>query len=146
MAQKASLIRSSVIYKKRNIQNFQKWFLLRSYKEWNGVYVRVRHSLILPLETDWETTLLRYEVELEWRLKVFPTTSNILFLNFTAPKYAFLFLNSETYIVHVINCEWSRSVNFPLHMFCMRYKHIFFQHRGQWTTLAEGFMVVQITG
>ena len=33
-------------------------------------------------------------------------------LNFTTPRYAFLFSNSETYIVHVINCEWSRSVNF----------------------------------
>ena len=47
-------------------------------------------------------------------------------LNFTAPRYAFLFLNSEIYIVHVINCEWSRSVNFPLRMFCMWYKHVFF--------------------
>ena len=27
-------------------------------KEWNGMYVSVSHSLILPLETDWETTLL----------------------------------------------------------------------------------------
>ena len=33
-------------------------------------------------------------------------------LNFTTPRYAFLFSNSETYIVHVINFEWSRSVNF----------------------------------
>ena len=32
--------------------------------------------------------------------------------NFTIPRYAFLFLNFETYIVHVINCEWSKSVNF----------------------------------
>ena len=48
-------------------------------------------------------------------------------MNFTTPMYAFLFVNSETYIVHVINCEWSRSVNFSLRMFCMRYKHVFFQ-------------------
>ena len=53
-------------------------------------------------------------VELEWRLKVFPSTSNILVLNFTAPKYTFFFLNSETYIIHVINCEWSRFVNFSI--------------------------------
>ena len=86
----------------------------------------MRHSLILVLETNWETTLLGHQVELEWRLKVFPSTSNLLFLNFTAPRYAFLFLNSETYIVHVINCEWSRSVNFPLCMFCMQYKLCFF--------------------
>ena len=32
--------------------------------------------------------------------------------NFTTLRYAFLFSNFETYIVHVINCEWSRSVNF----------------------------------
>ena len=47
-------------------------------------------------------------------------------MNFTIPRYAFLFLNSETYIVYVINCKWSRSVNFLLYMFCMRYKHVFF--------------------
>ena len=35
-------------------------------------------------------------------------------LNFTVPRYAFFFLNSKIYIVHVINYEWSRSVNFPL--------------------------------
>ena len=52
-----------------------------------------------------------------------------MFLNFTTPRYAFLFLNSEIYIVHDINYEWSRSVNFPLRMFCMRYKHVFFQHK-----------------
>ena len=46
-------------------------------------------------------------------------------LNFTTPSYALLFFNSEIYIVHVINCEWSRSVNFPLLMFCMKYKTIF---------------------
>ena len=34
--------------------------------------------------------------------------------NFTTPRYAFLFSNFETYIVHVINCEWSRSVNFSV--------------------------------
>ena len=38
-------------------------------------------------------------------------------LNFTAPRYAFFFLNSETYTIHVINYEWSRSINFPLRMF-----------------------------
>ena len=49
-------------------------------------------------------------------------------LNFTTPRYALLFLNSEIYIVHVINYEWSRSVNFLLRMFCMRYKNVFFQY------------------
>ena len=48
-----------------------------------------------------------------------------MFLNFTAIGYALLFLNSEIYIIYVINCEWSRSINFLLHMFCMRYKLCF---------------------
>ena len=46
-------------------------------------------------------------------------------LNFTASRYILLFLYSEIYIVHIINCEWSGYVNFPLHMFCMRYKSCF---------------------
>ena len=46
-------------------------------------------------------------------------------LNFTAPRYSLLFLNSEIHIIHVINCEWNRSVNFPLRMFCMQYKLCF---------------------
>ena len=64
-------------------------------------------------------------MELEWRLKVFPSNSNLLLLNFTASRYAFMFLNSENYIVHVINYEWSTSVNFPLRMFYMRYNMYF---------------------
>ena len=31
-------------------------------------------------------------------------------MNFTVLKYAILFLNSEIYIVHVINHEWNRSM------------------------------------
>ena len=46
-------------------------------------------------------------------------------MNFTAPRYTLLFLNSEIYVVHVINCEWSRSVNFLLCLFCIRYKLCF---------------------
>ena len=42
----------------------------------------------------------------------FPKNFWSLVLNFTTPRYAFLFSNSETYIVHVIIFEWSRSVNF----------------------------------
>ena len=38
----------------------------------------------------------------------------IFVLKFTTPRYTLLFLYSEIYIVHVINCEWSRSVIFPL--------------------------------
>ena len=48
-----------------------------------------------------------------------------MLLNFTIPRYALLFLNSKTYKVHIINCEWSTSVNFLLHMFCIRYKPCF---------------------
>ena len=47
-------------------------------------------------------------------------------LKFTTPRYTLLFLNFEIYITHVINCEWSRSINFPLHMLCMWYKLVFF--------------------
>ena len=83
---------------------------LRELSLWNGVYVRVKPLDYFPLETDWETTLLRRKVELEWRLKMFPSTSNLLFLNFTAPRYAILFSNSENHIMHVINHEWSRSM------------------------------------
>ena len=43
-----------------------------------------------------------------------------LVLKFTTPRYTLLFLNFEIYIVHVIICEWSRFVNFPLHMFCIQ--------------------------
>ena len=45
-------------------------------------------------------------------------------LNFTAPRYALLFINSEIYILHVINCKW-RSVNFSLCMFCIQHKLCF---------------------
>ena len=31
-------------------------------------------------------------------------------MNFTTPRYAILFLNSEIYIVHVINHEWNMSI------------------------------------
>ena len=65
-------------------------------------------------------------VELEWKLKVVLSTSSLWFLNFTTLKYALLFLNSKIYIVHVIDCEWSRSVIFPLRLFCMRYKTCIF--------------------
>ena len=65
-------------------------------------------------------------VELEWSLKVFLTTSNHC-LKFTTPRYTLLFLYSKIYKVHFINCKWSKSVNFPLHMSCMRYKHVFIQ-------------------
>ena len=58
-----------------------------------------------------------------------------LVLKFTTPRYTLLFLYFETYIVHIINCEWSRSVNFLLRMFCMRYKHIFFHHLFRTTCL-----------
>ena len=54
-------------------------FILRESSLWSGVYVQVKSLDYSPLETDWETTLLGHKVELEWRLKLFPSTSNILF-------------------------------------------------------------------
>ena len=80
-----------------------------------------------PFGTDWVHTSWAL-VELEWRLKVFPSAL-IFVLKFTASRYTLLYLNFEIYIVHVIDCEWSRSVNFPLRVFCMRYKHLIIQHR-----------------
>ena len=55
------------------------FFFLRESLLWSGVYVRVKPLDYSPLETDWETTLLGRKVELKWRLKVFPSTSNLLF-------------------------------------------------------------------
>ena len=55
------------------------------------------------------------------KIKVFPSNSNLLFLNFTASRYAFMFLNSKNYIIHVIDCEWSRSIFF---IFSVAYTHI----------------------
>ena len=63
-------------------------------------------------------------------------------LNFTAPRYTLLFLYSEIYIVHVIYYEWSRFVNFPLHMFCMRYKYVFFQQLvSEWSSISNLYNV-----
>ena len=69
------------------------------------VYVTLKFFLCnqLRVHTSWAI------VELEWRLKVFPSAS-IFVLKFTASRYALLYLNSEIYIGHVIDCEWSRSV------------------------------------
>ena len=47
-------------------------------------------------------------------------------MKFTTPRYTLLFLYSESYTVHVINYDWGRSVNILLHMFCKRYKYVFF--------------------
>ena len=52
---------------------------LREASLWSGVYVRVKPLDNSPLETNWETTFIGHKVELEWRLKVFPSTSNLLF-------------------------------------------------------------------
>ena len=48
-------------------------------------------------------------------------------LNFTTSRYTLLFLYSEIYVAYVINCEWSRFVNFSLCISCMWYKYVFFQ-------------------
>ena len=95
--------------------------------------------------TDWETTLLGYQVELEWRLKVFPSASNLWFW-ISLLQSTLSFLYSKTYITHVINCEWSRSVNFPQRMFCMRYKHIFFLHTHDvvWWRMASNWVGVVV--
>ena len=65
-------------------------------------------------------------VELEWRLRLFSSTSNLWFWISPQQGTLSLFLYFEIYIVHVIYCEC-----FSLRMFCMRYKHVFFQHNYQ---------------
>ena len=94
------------------------------------MYVSVSHSLIFPW-TDMYKLIERLRFlginGIGVNIKSVPKYFEFLGLNFTTPRCALLFLNSKIYIVHVINCEWSRSVNFPLRMFCMQYKHVFFQ-------------------
>ena len=46
------------------------------------------------------------------KIKIIPKYFWSFVLNFTAPRYTILFLNSEIYIVHVINHEWNRSIFF----------------------------------
>ena len=84
------------------------------------MYVNVRHSFILSRtctynwlrgHTSWASS--RIEVKIKSIHKNFWS----LVLNFTTPRCILLFLNSKTYIVHIINCERSRSVNFPLYMY-----------------------------
>ena len=87
------------------------------------MYVVVEHFIIfsriyiynwLRDHTSWA------QVELKWRLKVFSRTFDLWFWN-SPYRGTFLFLNSKTYLVHVINyewsSEWSRSVNFSLRKF-----------------------------
>ena len=62
------------------------------------------------------------------KIKSFPKNFWSSVLNFTTPRYAFLFSNSETYIVHVINCEWSRSVNFSVAYVLYAIQTCIFQH------------------
>ena len=79
---------------------------------WNGMFMSVRHSFILSRtnwlrdHTSWASSGIG--VKIKSVLKNFWS----LVLNFTALRYTLLFLYSETYIAHVINCEWNRSVNF----------------------------------
>ena len=85
----------------------------------------VSHSLIFPWTHTYKLIERPYFLGISGirvKIKSVPKYFKSLVLNFTVARYALLFLNSEIYIVHVINCEWSRSVNFPLRMFCMRYK------------------------
>ena len=95
------------------MRHFIKSFHESSHKEWN-VFMWVLdtfYSLLgnwLRDHTSWTSSGIRVKIK---------SLSNKFWssvLNFTAPRYAFFFLNSETYIVHVINYKWSRSVNFPL--------------------------------
>ena len=64
------------------------------------------------------------------KIKSVPKYFWSLVLNFTTPRYALLFLNSEIYIMHVINHEWSRSIHILLRVFVWDTNllfHVFFQ-------------------
>ena len=92
------------------------------------MYVSVRHSLILPWTYTYKLIKRPHSLGTSGiKVKIKSVLKNFwsLVLNFTAPRYTLLFLYSKIYIVHVLNCEWSRSVNFSLRMFCMWYKHFF---------------------
>ena len=95
---------------------------------WSGVYVWVKPLDYSPLEIDWETTLLERKVELEWRLKVFPRNSNLLFeFYYTKIRYLVLkFWNLhracyQSWMKQIHVCRFSC-------MFCMRYKTRFYNN------------------
>ena len=93
----------------------------------NGMYVSVGDSYNLSRtytynrlrnHTSWASNGIG--VKIENVLKNFWS----LVLKFTIPRYTLLFINYETYLVHVINCEWNRFVNFPLHMYLSNRTHL----------------------
>ena len=122
MAQKVSLIRQLVIYKERNIQNFIKafsWYF--SLSLFMRVLIRNEMVFMWVLETLYSLIGNWLRDHTSWalsgigvKIKSFPKNFWSSFLNFTASRYGFFFSNSETYIVHVINCEVD-SLIFPLH-------------------------------
>ena len=99
---------------------FIKSFHESSHKEWN-IFMWVLDTLYSLLRnwlrdhTSWASSGIGVKI------KSLPKNFWSLVLNFTAPRYAFLFSNSETYVAHVIIFYWSRSV------FFFRCTHLFFQ-------------------
>ena len=90
-----------------------KWFVCECWT--------LSHSPLNKIHRHW----LRYHtswtsVELEWRLKMFPSTSNLCF------EIHHIKVHSLVLVFWNLHSTWSRSVNFPLRMFCMQYKHVFF--------------------
>ena len=84
--------------------------------KWCGECWTLFYSLIgnwLKYHTSWVLS------GIGMKIKSFPNTSNLLVLNFTAPRYAFysLFYNLR---LHVIFNEWSRSV-FVASVMCFVY-------------------------
>ena len=62
-------------------EKYTKFWNNKKLHEMVCMWVLDTHSFSLEHThiTDWETTLLGHQVELEWRLKVFPSASNLWF-------------------------------------------------------------------
>ena len=120
----------------RNIQNFIKAF---SWDFSLSLFMRVliRNEMVCMWVLDTHYSLLGNWLRdyTSWalsgigvKIKSLPKNFWSLVLNFSTPRYAFLFSNSETYIVHVINCEWSRSINFSVAYVLYVMQTCIFQH------------------
>ena len=68
-------------------------------------------------------------------------------MNFTAPRYAILFSNSQNHIVHVINHEWNRSMNVASAMsFVWDTKPVFLQYSPGRSNLYALFISMVLLG
>ena len=90
---------------------FIKSFHESSHKEWN-VFMWVLDTLYSLLGNWLRDHTSRASSKIGVKIKSLSKNFWYLVLNFTAPRYAFLFSNFEIYVAHVIIFLWSRSVFF----------------------------------